>query len=60
MKHLISSNCTFWLYESKKNAEVKSPLISWAIAKKIFKDGFKPRNIYSKEIPKLMEDLKGK
>lgn len=31
---------------------------AWAISKKIFSDGFRPRNIYSKEIPKLIEELK--
>lgn len=30
---------------------------AWAISTKIFKEGFKPRHIYSKEIPKLVEDL---
>jgi hypothetical protein len=30
---------------------------AWAMAKKVFNEGFKPRNIYSKEIPKLVEDL---
>lgn len=30
---------------------------AWGMAKKVFKEGFKPRNIYSKEIPKLVDDL---
>lgn len=31
--------------------------VAWAMAKKVYKEGFKPRNIYSKEIPKLVDDL---
>lgn len=30
---------------------------SWAISTKVFNEGIKPRKIYSKEIPKLIEDL---
>ena len=30
---------------------------SWGMAKNVFKYGFKPRNIFSKEIPQLVEDL---
>lgn len=30
---------------------------AWGMAKKVFKEGFKPRNIYSKEIPQLIKDL---
>lgn len=30
---------------------------AWAMAMKVYKEGFKPRYIYSKEIPKLVEDL---
>ena len=30
---------------------------AWGMAQKVFKEGFKPRNIYSKEIPRLIEDL---
>ena len=31
--------------------------VAWAISSKIYKQGFKPRNVYSKEIPELLEDL---
>lgn len=31
---------------------------AWGMAKKVYKEGFKPRKIYSKEIPKLIKDLK--
>lgn len=31
---------------------------SWAIAMSIYKNGIEPKNIYEKEIPKLVEDLK--
>lgn len=31
---------------------------AWGMAKKVFNEGFRPRNLYSKEIPKLVEDLK--
>lgn len=31
--------------------------VAWGMAKNVFKKGFKPRNVYSKEIPKLVEDL---
>lgn len=31
--------------------------IAFAMANKIYKEGFKPRHVYSKEIPKLMDDL---
>lgn len=41
--------------ELTEEQQVKSA--SFAIARKIFNEGFKPRNIYTKEIPKLMEDL---
>lgn len=30
---------------------------AWGMAQKVFQEGFKPRKIYSKEIPKLIEDL---
>lgn len=30
---------------------------AWAMATKVFKEGFKGRKIYSKEIPKLIKDL---
>jgi hypothetical protein len=30
---------------------------AWGMATKVFREGFKPRNVYSKEIPKLIEDL---
>ncbi|HEX4375279.1 MAG TPA: hypothetical protein VHZ50_18380 [Puia sp.] len=31
--------------------------VAWAIATKIYQHGFRPRHVYSKEIPKLMDDL---
>lgn len=31
---------------------------AWAMSTKVFKEGFKPRYIYSKEIPQLIEDIK--
>ncbi len=31
--------------------------LAFAIQNKIFKDGISPRNVYSKEIPKLIDDL---
>ena len=31
--------------------------VAWGMAKNVFKKGFKPRNIYSKEIPQLVKDL---
>lgn len=31
---------------------------AWGMAMKVFREGFKPRHIYSKEIPELIEDLK--
>lgn len=30
---------------------------AWGMAKKVFKEGFKPRNVYSKEIPQLIKEL---
>ncbi len=30
---------------------------AWAMSTKVFNEGFKPRKIYSKEIPQLVEDL---
>ncbi|TWR26910.1 hypothetical protein FPZ42_07700 [Mucilaginibacter achroorhodeus] len=30
---------------------------SWAMAKKVYNEGFKPQDIFSKELPKLVEDL---
>jgi hypothetical protein len=30
---------------------------AWGMATKVFQEGFKPRNIYSKEIPQLVEEL---
>lgn len=30
---------------------------AWAMATKVYKEGFKPRKIYSKEIPQLLKDL---
>lgn len=30
---------------------------AWAFVNKVYKEGFKPRNIYSKEIPQLIDDL---
>ncbi|GAA4326159.1 hypothetical protein [Flaviaesturariibacter amylovorans] len=30
---------------------------AWAVSTKIFNEGFRPRRIYSKEIPKLIDDL---
>lgn len=37
--------------------EAKQRSLAFAIREKIFQEGFKPREIYSKEIPKLVEDL---
>lgn len=31
---------------------------AWAMSRKVFEDGFKPRNIIEREYPKLIEDLK--
>ena len=30
---------------------------AWGMATKVYKEGFKPRNVYSKEIPQLVEEL---
>jgi hypothetical protein len=30
---------------------------AYAMATKVFKEGFRPRNVYSKEIPKLIQDV---
>lgn len=30
---------------------------AWGMAKKVYKEGFKPRNIYSKELPQLLSEL---
>lgn len=30
---------------------------AWGMAKKVYNEGFKPRDLYEKEIPKLVEDL---
>jgi len=30
---------------------------AWGMAKKVYKEGFRPRNVYSKEIPQLVEEL---
>lgn len=38
--------------EKEKNS------LAYAIATKVFKEGFKPRNIFKVEIPELVEDLK--
>lgn len=32
---------------------------AWAMAKSVYKRGFKSRNVFSKEIPRLVDDLKG-
>lgn len=32
--------------------------VAWGMARNIYKHGFKPRNIFSKEIPQLINDLK--
>jgi dihydroneopterin aldolase len=37
--------------------EEKIDKAAWGMATKVYKEGFKPRNVYSKEIPKLVEDL---
>jgi len=37
--------------------EQKIDKAAWGMAKNVFKNGFKPRNIYSKEIPQLVKDL---
>jgi len=37
--------------------EKKITSAAWAISTKIYKEGFKPRNVYSKEIPQLVFDL---
>jgi hypothetical protein len=42
---------------SELSEEQKINNAAWAISKKIYKDGIKPRNIYSKEIPQLLADL---
>ena len=39
-----------------KEDEIKTLAI--LIQKKVFEEGFKPRNVFAKEIPKLKEDLK--
>lgn len=39
-----------------KDKEVEN--VAWSISQSIFQKGLKPRNIYSKEIPKLIEDLR--
>lgn len=31
--------------------------LAYAIREKVFQEGFKPRNVYSKEIPRLVDDL---
>ena len=38
-----------------KEDEIKS--VAYAIREKVYQQGIKPRNIYTKEIPKLIEDL---
>lgn len=38
--------------------EEKIEKVAYAMQQKIFKEGFKPRNIFSKELPQLKEDLK--
>lgn len=37
--------------------EEKIEKAAWGMAMKVYKKGFKPRNIYSKEIPQLVEEL---
>jgi len=37
--------------------EKKIERVAWAISTHIYKNGFKPRNVYSKEIPQLETDL---
>lgn len=37
--------------------EAKISKAAWGMAKKVYKEGFKPRHIYSKEIPELVDDL---
>lgn len=37
--------------------EDKQKSLAYAIREKVFRDGFKPRNVYTKEIPGLISDL---
>lgn len=45
-------------FEDLDNDEKAIDSAAYAMATKIFKEGFKPQKIYSKEIPKLIGDLK--
>ena len=38
-----------------KEKEIES--VAYAIRETVFQEGVKPRNVYSKAIPKLMEDI---
>lgn len=42
-------------FEGMEEKEINK--LAWAMAKSVYKKGFKPRRIYSKEIPKLVEQL---
>lgn len=56
----LRNNATYYGKESPFKGLSKEEQINqaaWGMAMNIFNYGFKPRNIYSKEIPKLVSDL---
>jgi len=56
----LRNNATYYGKESdfKDLSEDKQVTkAAWAMAKKVYNEGFKPRHVYSKEIPQLVEDL---
>lgn len=44
-------------FRGLQDEEGDSESVAYAIREKVFQEGMKPRNVYSKEIPKLIEDI---
>lgn len=57
----LRNNATYHGPESpfkELTEEEQQEKAAWAISQSIYRKGLKPKNIYSKEIPKLVDDLK--